>query len=180
MIYLRFHSASLGRDKTSFASALASMNVCKAGLAKTGDTDARRRMISSSNKGLTIEEQCYALRLPTARTTTNRLRANLTETLRLCVRLTINTRSIWQWRSLDGRLSESGRLYGWVHTCQQSDCADGYQGHLSAQEPEQGRLDQIPDAVPAAESVHYPSEPRVECGCFSMLLWNMALCTCYH
>ena len=64
MIYLRFHSASLGRDKTSFASALASMNVCKAGLAKTGDTDARRRMISSSNKGLTIEEQCYALGLP--------------------------------------------------------------------------------------------------------------------
>ena len=117
MIYLRFHSASLGRDKTSFASALASMNVCKAGLAKTGDTDARRQMISSSNKGLTIEEQCYALGLPTARTTTNRLRANLTETLRLCVRLTINTRSIWQWRSLDGRLSESGRLYGWVHAC---------------------------------------------------------------
>ena len=183
MIYLRFHSASLGRDKTSFASALASMNVCKAGLAKTGDTDARRQMISSSNKGLTIEEQCYALRLPTARTTTNRLRVNLTETLRLCVRLTLNTRSIWQWRSLDGRLSESGRLYGWVHACQQSDCADGYQGHLSAQEPEPGRLDQIPDAVPAAESVHYPSEPRVEYGyilcCYGTWLYVLAIIDVY-
>lgn len=34
------------------------------GLAKTGDTDARRRMISPKNKKLTIEEQCYALGLP--------------------------------------------------------------------------------------------------------------------
>lgn len=37
---------------------------CKVGLAKTGDTDARRRMISPSNKSLTIEEQCYALGFP--------------------------------------------------------------------------------------------------------------------
>ena len=37
---------------------------CKAGFAKTGDTDARRRMISPSNKSRTIEEQCYALGLP--------------------------------------------------------------------------------------------------------------------
>lgn len=35
----------------------------QSGLAKTGDTDARRRMISPSNKSLTIEEQCYALGL---------------------------------------------------------------------------------------------------------------------
>ena len=31
---------------------------------KTGDTDARRRMIYPSNKNLTIKEQCYALGLP--------------------------------------------------------------------------------------------------------------------
>ena len=34
-------------------------------------------------------------------------------------------------------------------------------GNLSAEEPEQGRLDQIPDAVPAAKAGHHPSEPRV-------------------
>ena len=63
MIYLRFHSASLGRDKTSFASALASTNVCKAGLEKVGDTDARRRIITPGFKKLSIEEQCRILGL---------------------------------------------------------------------------------------------------------------------
>ena len=53
-----------------------------------------RRMISPSNKSLTIEEQCYALGLPHSTYYYNPLRAKLTATLRLCVRLTINTRSI--------------------------------------------------------------------------------------
>ncbi len=39
------------------------LDFAKAGLAKTGDTDARRRIISPKNKKLTIEAQCFALGL---------------------------------------------------------------------------------------------------------------------
>ena len=41
-----FHSVSLGRNKASFASALAITNVCKAGIQAIGDSDTRKRLIS--------------------------------------------------------------------------------------------------------------------------------------
>ena len=55
-----FHSASLGRDKASFAFALASTNVCQAGIQAIGDRDTRKRLISPESK-VSIQKQCKIL-----------------------------------------------------------------------------------------------------------------------
>lgn len=53
---------SLGRDKASFVFALASTNVCQAGIQAIGDRDTRKRLISPGSK-VSIQKQCRILGL---------------------------------------------------------------------------------------------------------------------